>query len=75
MLITKKRLKEIKAFQTTDFSDCPELTDEQLVQLKPIKKTIRINIDVDIFEWLKSAGRGYQARMNAILREAMLGSV
>jgi hypothetical protein len=26
---------EIKAFKNTDFSDCPEFTDEQLAQLKP----------------------------------------
>jgi hypothetical protein len=25
--IIKKRLAEIKAFNNTDFSDCPELTD------------------------------------------------
>jgi hypothetical protein len=35
MNITKERLVEIKAFKNTDFSDCPELTDEQLEQLKP----------------------------------------
>jgi len=34
MPITKKRLEEIKAFKNTDFSDCPELTDEQLAQMK-----------------------------------------
>jgi len=33
--ITKKRLAEIIAFKDTDISDCPELTDEQLAQLKP----------------------------------------
>jgi len=26
---------EIEAFDNTDFSDCPELTDEQLAQLRP----------------------------------------
>jgi hypothetical protein len=26
---------EIEAFVDTDISDCPELTDEQLAQLKP----------------------------------------
>ncbi len=35
MSITDKRFAEIKAFQDTDISDCPELTDEQLSQLKP----------------------------------------
>jgi len=85
MPITKKRLEEIKAFKNTDFTDCPPLTDEQLAQLKPshyrnmanykpIKKTVNVRLDADIIEWLQSAGRGYQTRMNAILREAMLHS-
>ena len=33
--ITEKRLAEIKAFKSIDFSDAPELTDEQLAQMKP----------------------------------------
>jgi len=84
--ITEKRLAEIKAFQTTDFSDCPELTDEQLAQMKPshlrnmanykpIKKTVNVRLDADIIEWLQSTGKGYQTRMNSILRDAMLHSV
>ena len=75
--------KEIKAFKNTDFSDCPELTDEQLAQMKPshyrnmanykpIKKTVNVRLDADVIELLQSEGRGYQTRMNAILREAMV---
>jgi uncharacterized protein (DUF4415 family) len=86
MSITKERLEEIKAFKNTDFSDCPPMTDEQLSQLKPshyrnmanykpIKKTVNVRLDADVIEWLQSGGRGYQTRMNAILREAMLHSV
>jgi uncharacterized protein (DUF4415 family) len=77
---------EIKAFKNTDFSDSPELTDEQLAQLrpshyrnmanyKPVKKTVNARLDADVVEWLQSGGPGYQTRMNAILREAMLHSV
>jgi uncharacterized protein (DUF4415 family) len=78
---------EIKAFKNTDFSDCPELTDEQLAQMKPshlrdimknykpIKKTVNVRLDADVIEWLQNGGKGYQTRMNAILREAMLRSV
>jgi uncharacterized protein (DUF4415 family) len=85
--IEKARIAaEIKAFKNTDFSDAPELTAEQLAQLKPshyrnmanykpIKKTVNVRLDADIIEWLQSAGRGYQTRMNAILREAMVNSV
>jgi uncharacterized protein (DUF4415 family) len=86
MPITKKRLEEIKAFKNTDFSDCPVLTEEQMKEFvpshlrnmanyKPIKKTVNVRLDADIIEWLQSAGRGYQTRMNSILREAMLHTV
>ena len=86
MPITKKRLEEIKAFKNTDFTDCPILTDEQMKEFKPshlrnmanyrpIKKTVNVRLDADIIEWLQSAGKGYQTRMNTILREAMLHSV
>ncbi len=79
-------LSEIKAFHNTDFSDCPELTDDQLSQLKsshyrnmanykPIKKSVNVRIDADVLEWLKNAGTGYQTRLNAILRHAMEDSI
>ena len=29
-------------------------------------------IDADVMAWLKEPGKGYQTRLNAILREAML---
>ena len=86
MPITKKRLAEIKAFKNTDFSDCPILTEEQMKEFKPshlrnmanyrpIKKTVNVRLDADVIEWLQRGGRGYQTRMNGILREAMLNSV
>jgi uncharacterized protein (DUF4415 family) len=46
-----------------------------MADYKPIKKTVNVRLDADVIEWLQSAGNGYQARMNAILRDAMLHSV
>ena len=85
MPISKKRIGEIKTSKTAGLPDGRELTDEQLEQFKPspyrnmanykpIKKTVNVRLDADIIEWLQSAGKGYQTRMNAILREAMLHS-
>ena len=31
--------------------------------------------DADVFDWLKAQGKGYQSRINAILRREMLTSV
>jgi uncharacterized protein (DUF4415 family) len=32
-------------------------------------------VDADVLDWLKSQGRGYQGRLNAILRREMLASI
>lgn len=61
-----------------DTSDIPELTDAQLAKMKrpehfrPVKKQITARLDADVLAWLKAGGKGYQSRMNAILRQAML---
>ena len=39
---------------------------------RPIKTQTSIRIDKDVMAWLKRDGKGYQTRINAILREAML---
>jgi uncharacterized protein (DUF4415 family) len=39
---------------------------------RPNKQTTTVRLDADILVWLKSKGRGYQTRLNAILRESML---
>jgi len=61
-----------------DFSDIPELTDEQWKTAerghfyRPVKRQITARLDADVLEWLKSQGKGYQSRINAILRREML---
>jgi uncharacterized protein (DUF4415 family) len=39
---------------------------------KPTKTSTTVRIDSDVLAWLRSQGAGYQTRMNAILRSAML---
>ncbi len=61
-----------------DTSDTPELTAAQLDGMqpvafyRPVKRQITARVDADVLAWLKSQGRGYQSRMNAILRREML---
>ena len=60
-----------------DTSDIPELTDAQLAEMKPalyrpLKKQITARVDADVLAWLKAQGKGYQSRINAILRREML---
>lgn len=37
----------------------------------PEKKQLTVRIDADVIEWLKGQGKGYQTRLNRILRVAM----
>jgi uncharacterized protein (DUF4415 family) len=39
----------------------------RLVEPKP-KKAVSIRLDEDILDWFRRQGRGYQTRMNAVLR-------
>ena len=61
-----------------DYYDIPPLTDEFWANAvsnplyKPTKQIATVRIDSDVLLWLKSQGKGYQTRMNAILRQAML---
>lgn len=62
-----------------DFSDCPEITPEMFAEtivrkglkLVPRKAQITLRMDADVLEWFKTQGRGYQTRMNALLRAYM----
>jgi uncharacterized protein (DUF4415 family) len=35
------------------------------------KKQLTIRLDEDVIDWFKSQGKGYQTRMNAVLRQFM----
>ena len=80
--LTAERIEEIKNFPISFDNDIPEFTDEELKEFKPInqkyynithkKQCISIKIDIDVLEALKSKGKGYQTRINNILREAVI---
>jgi uncharacterized protein (DUF4415 family) len=41
------------------------------VGLPPLKTPVNARFDIDVVEWFKAQGRGYQCRMNAVLRRYM----
>jgi uncharacterized protein (DUF4415 family) len=73
----KSDLKRIDAMtdENIDYSDIPPLGDEfftqKTVSFSPSKQQLTIQIDQDILEWLKAEGKGYETRINHILREVM----
>lgn len=56
-----------------DFSDIPE-TDAKFWETAKVtfpedrKSQVTIRLDAEILNWFKSHGRGYQTRINAVLR-------
>ena len=80
--LSSKRIAEIMKFPVTYSKDSPKLTADQIARMKPaypeywkvepVKVSLSIKIDADIVAWLKQGGKGYQTRLNAILRRVMM---
>ena len=84
--LTAKQLAQVAALRARpdseiDTSDIPPLTKEFWKSAvrnpfyKPTKTATTVRVDSDVLLWLKSDGKGYQTRLNLILREAMLKEV
>lgn len=43
-----------------------------IMNTRPSFPDASVRIDADVMAWLKSQGKGYQTRLNSILRRAML---
>ena len=78
--LTKEQLKELKVLQEMpdeeiDYSDIPPVTDWSGAVVgkfyRPVKETVTIRLDADVLDWLKQGGKGYQTRVNKILRAVM----
>ena len=79
--IDSKQAKELRDLEKMnpsdiDLSDLPEVRDWNGAVVgkfyRPIKRPLTLRIDADVLAWLKSQGKGYQTRINQILRSAML---
>lgn len=58
--------------EEVDYANILEV-DESFIERVPLafpppKKQLTIRLDEDVYVWLKGQGRGYQTRINAILR-------
>ena len=83
--LSEERIQEIDAFdEKCDDPECPQLTNEQLAQAKLLyevhpdwykvkKSDVHIKLDADVLEWFKSQGKGYQTKINAVLRAYAFG--
>jgi len=79
---SKKQAKELAVLarmpdEKIDLTDAPEVREWRGAVVgkfyRPIKSPVTIRVDADVLAWLKRQGRGYQTRINKLLREAMEG--
>ncbi len=76
-LMTQEELERLDALtdDEIDTSDISPLGEEFWKNAKVVlpkqKQPISIRLDDDILEWFKAQGRGYQSRINAVLRSYM----
>ena len=70
----KSDLKRLDAMsdEDIDYSEIPEFDDDFLrsveMKISPGKKPVALRLDADVLDWMKAQGKGYQSRINAILR-------
>jgi uncharacterized protein (DUF4415 family) len=84
--LTKRQKADLAALAARpdseiDFGDIPPLTEDFWKMAvrgkfyKPTKTSTTVRIDSDVLAWLRAQGKGYQSRINAILRRKMLESL
>jgi len=72
--ISEKRLDELasRPDSAIDYSDVPELDDDfwktAKMHIPANKERLTVRFDTDIVQWFKEQGKGYQTRMNTVLR-------
>ena len=64
-----------------DLSDIPPLKEsfwKNAVRnplYRPVKRQLTVRLDADVIAWLRQQGKGYQTRLNQLLREVMLEGI
>jgi uncharacterized protein (DUF4415 family) len=81
--LSKEQKRDIAAIRAMrdediDLSEIPEVIDWSKAEVgkfyRPPKKAVTMRLDIDVLEWLKGYGKGYQTRANMLLRHAMASS-
>lgn len=81
--LTPKLKREMEALSKRpandiDLSEIPEATEKFWTNAvrnplyRPRKQQVTLRIDADVLAWLRRQGKGYQSRLNSLLRTAMI---
>jgi len=63
--------EEIAAQAREDGTDVPDDFWDDAVLVVPAKQAVSLRIDADVLTWYRAQGKGYQTRMNRVLRRFM----
>lgn len=68
-----KRLAEMddEAIDTSDIAELDENFFQKAELRVPAKQPVTLRIDEDVLVWFKAQGKGYQTRINKLLRQYM----
>jgi uncharacterized protein (DUF4415 family) len=81
--LSKEQQRDVTAIrpmrdEDIDLSDMPEVLDWSKAEIgkfyRPPKRSVTIRLDGDVIDWVKGYGKGYQTRVNWLLRQAMANS-
>ena len=73
-LSREQRLKKFDEIQDkeSDYTDIPELDEafweNAVIEYPEKKKPVTLRLDADVLEWFRSLGKGYQTKINSVLR-------
>ncbi len=80
--LSEKEISRLEKLEARPDEENPELSQDQLNNAKPAyivhpewfrpkKVDVHLKIDVDVLEAFKAQGKGYQTRINEVLRKAV----
>ena len=69
-----KRIDKMRDKEIIIDEDSPEITEEMMARAEVIrrsKEVVTLRLDSEILAWFKAQGKGYQTRINAVLKAYM----
>ena len=65
-------IRELRASVEDDVLELAEEEGAEARWSRPRKRRISLRVDIEVIDWFKSKGPGYQTRINRILRRVMM---
>jgi len=66
--MTEEEVERLAAEDMAELGIDPDWTAHATVMFPRHKERVTVRLDPEVLDWLKAQGRGYQTRINAILR-------